>query len=400
MNNDTITDVYFGKAGSPGVQRRARERIHWMCSHAQGNSVLDLGCSQGIASLLLGREGKRVVGVDREADPVAFARAELEKEEAAVRERVRFVHADAAELDPKEQRFDTVMLGEVLEHQIDWSGLLDISKELLNARGRLIITTPYGFFPYHDHKEPIYLSRLWAELAERFDLRETLLIDAYLAIVAQRPQKSPRRLSSDDYAHGLTLADRRLADVDIRAEALRLDLQRRTENHKALESELAELKGRSAGTERRAQDLENATAQRQTLQERLVRADDELKHAQEALELSEQEVAVLRDEREGAGAAAEKALAGARQLGEEARAAAQALAAERERSKALESRVFELDTALRANEAEATQLAQRTSRREAELTEEIEDRERQLDEALRRRMELEAELRRPVAART
>ncbi len=371
-----------------------------MCSHAQGNSVLDLGCSQGIASLLLGREGKRVVGVDREADPVAFARAELEKEEAAVRERVRFVHADAAELDPKEQRFDTVMLGEVLEHQIDWSGLLDISKELLNARGRLIITTPYGFFPYHDHKEPIYLSRLWAELAERFDLRETLLIDAYLAIVAQRPQKNPRRLSSDDYAHGLTLADRRLADVDIRAEALRLDLQRRTENHKALESELAELKGRSAGTERRAQDLENATAQRQTLQERLVRADDELKHAQEALELSEQEVAVLRDEREGAGAAAEKALAGARQLGEEARAAAQALAAERERSEALESRVFELDTALRANEAEATQLAQRTSRREAELTEEIEDRERQLDEALRRRMELEAELRRPVAART
>ena len=61
--HDRITEAYFGQMGDE-LGRSSRERIHWICSHATGARVLDVGCSQGISANLLGREGKIVTGVD------------------------------------------------------------------------------------------------------------------------------------------------------------------------------------------------------------------------------------------------------------------------------------------------------------------------------------------------
>src|SRR4051812_5591109 len=114
MNNDRITEVYDGVAGSPRQQRLARQRIHWMCSQQEGNRILDLGCSQGIASILLGREGHDVVGVDNELSAIRFARERLQKEERATRERVEFLHAEGGDLPLEDKSFDGVLLGEVI----------------------------------------------------------------------------------------------------------------------------------------------------------------------------------------------------------------------------------------------------------------------------------------------
>jgi 2-polyprenyl-6-hydroxyphenyl methylase/3-demethylubiquinone-9 3-methyltransferase len=51
----------------------------------EGRRVLDVGCSQGIASILLAREGKTVWGVDREALAVESAKERLADEEEPVR---------------------------------------------------------------------------------------------------------------------------------------------------------------------------------------------------------------------------------------------------------------------------------------------------------------------------
>src|SRR3954462_8270664 len=98
MNHDRIGEVYDGTYGSPEFQARSRERIHWLCRHAGGQRILDVGCSQGIASILLGREGNAVLGVDREAVPVDAAVARLAAEEESVQRRVSFRHCDVVDL--------------------------------------------------------------------------------------------------------------------------------------------------------------------------------------------------------------------------------------------------------------------------------------------------------------
>src|SRR6266567_5380979 len=97
MNDDRINEHYFGDLSDPMVQR-CRERIHWICKQATGQKVLDIGCSQGIVSLILGREGFECTGVDIEPGSLDFARKQLKKEDEIVRKRVKFRLADASGL--------------------------------------------------------------------------------------------------------------------------------------------------------------------------------------------------------------------------------------------------------------------------------------------------------------
>src|SRR4051794_20388971 len=110
MNHDRITELYRGDLGPAASQRRARARIHWMCAAVQGDDVLDLGCSQGIASILLAREGHRVIGVDVERAALEFAQSERAKEEPHVTERLEFRFGEGADLPFADGSFDTVLL--------------------------------------------------------------------------------------------------------------------------------------------------------------------------------------------------------------------------------------------------------------------------------------------------
>src|SRR4051812_23073599 len=106
MNNDRITELYNGEIGPSESQNRARTRIHWLCAAATGD-VLDVGCSQGIASLLLAREGHTVTGVDIEAGALDYARRALAQEEPHVAERVTFTFAEGGALPFADASFDT-----------------------------------------------------------------------------------------------------------------------------------------------------------------------------------------------------------------------------------------------------------------------------------------------------
>src|ERR671925_376318 len=88
-------------------------------SEVYRGELLDVGCSQGIASILCGRRGLRVLGVDNEEEQIEYARRDLAGEPPEVRERVRFEVGDARRLDLPDAAFDSVLLGEVLEHLDD-----------------------------------------------------------------------------------------------------------------------------------------------------------------------------------------------------------------------------------------------------------------------------------------
>jgi len=232
MNDDRISEVYHGKIWSVAAQERARRRVHWLCSKAVGEAVLDIGCSQGIASILLGREGFRVTGIDIQESRIDYARADLAAEAAEVQTRVDFMVANGSSLEFEADSFDTVLLGEVLEHLAVPGKLLDEACRVLKPGGRVVITTPFGLSAHHDHKQTFYPSALLKYLAEYFVPVSIEIVDRYFRIVAVKnavedpPDMVDPWATLDMLDEVISTLDRSLSDEGEQKRQLRHDLEK------------------------------------------------------------------------------------------------------------------------------------------------------------------------------
>ena len=72
----------------------------------RGLRVLDVGCGDGRMSVLCAREGARVFGFDPLEEEIAKARTETPR---ALRRRVRFEVADAAQIELPKGEFDLAL---------------------------------------------------------------------------------------------------------------------------------------------------------------------------------------------------------------------------------------------------------------------------------------------------
>lgn len=267
IDHDRIAEVYEGTVGSREFQQVSRRRIHWMCAQVGGPGVLDVGCSQGIASILLAREGHRVIGIDREHEAIRAARERLDQEEAQVRERVEFRVAEGRAVGFANGSFDAVLLGEVLEHQLDPGKLLEEATRVLRPGGRIVVTTPYGVHPYPDHKEPLYLSALLERLSSKLSIAEIVLLDRYAGVVAERTKERAPRV----WRRALGVAESRLVDQDETVEKLRALVSDLRDGTRALERSLQEEDLAKQATEIQR----DAAQQRQAdLEQRLKDAED------------------------------------------------------------------------------------------------------------------------------
>lgn len=187
---DRITEFYRGEIFAEETARVARERIDWMCSQCVGDNVLDVGCSQGIASALLAREGFNVTAIDTHPDSVAFARREFAREVPQVQQRLTLIETDLVDL-PDQASYDTILLGEVIEHQSRPNRLLREAKARLSLGGRLVVTTPFALHPHPDHKVSLFPRDL-IELAIDSDLVVTeLKVDCdYMRCVMVAPDEA------------------------------------------------------------------------------------------------------------------------------------------------------------------------------------------------------------------
>lgn len=307
--HDRITEAYFGKFGDE-FARSTRERIHWICAHASGARVLDVGCSQGIADILLGREGKEVVGIDVASRSIEEARLFLSKESSRVQENVTFINGDFLTADLNGDRFNTVIMSEVLEHLVQPEVFVTAAADRLVDGGRLIVTVPFGVNDWPDHKQTFYLQGPWRLVSEHFAVEQVRLFGKWIGLVAQKrsakegvaPESPPADILNDAEAvfqqiergllNRVNVLSRQLAEVqaiaratkDLQKEVARLNseisaCQSLIEQHRSDAKSLTNL----LETERAARlELENDLGAQQNLTERHRFDAENLTHLLEA----------------------------------------------------------------------------------------------------------------------
>jgi len=193
---DRISELYKGLANdsfSPEAQAVAPQRIHWMCQRAEGQKVVDIGCSQGIVSILLAREGFEVVGVDTNVEAIEYANSDRAKEPPEVQQRLTFTRGNIYDIDLPAYEFHTAIMGEFLEHQVRPDKAIRKAHELLVDNGKLIITTPFGLLKDPDHKQTFYVASLYKLIYPYFVIREVEIIGRYLCLLCERREAVPEK---------------------------------------------------------------------------------------------------------------------------------------------------------------------------------------------------------------
>jgi ubiquinone/menaquinone biosynthesis C-methylase UbiE len=123
---------------------RMIERFTWMVERVKGSNVLDIGCGSGLGPVLwCGIQGvKKVVGIDLSKESITAATSRLQKIKANVD--IKFAVGFAEELQFEDESFDTVVMGEVLEHVHDDKLALSEAHRVLRPGGVLIVSVPKG----------------------------------------------------------------------------------------------------------------------------------------------------------------------------------------------------------------------------------------------------------------
>jgi len=170
MSKDYISDVYYERKLSSRSRKQLKERVHWIIENVAGKKILDVGCSQGLISLLLAEKGYHVLGIDILEDSVRDANLALEQYPEQVRNNMKFICNNFLEYDFVSEKFDTVIIGQVLEHLQPEIGTKFIKKayELLDPKGSLIVTVPFGRLDHDDHHVTFYVEDILDMVSDDF----------------------------------------------------------------------------------------------------------------------------------------------------------------------------------------------------------------------------------------
>lgn len=189
-NDDKVYEAYVGLRGEQ-MEKLIRERIDWILSEAIGPSILDIGCSQGIISLLLGKKFSKVDGIDIQPEAIEFARELQKSKYPETQENVRFHCKDFLQFHSS-CLYDCAIITEVVEHLDDPETFLQHTKELLNENGRVILSVPFSLNRHPDHKNTYYISNFYELVAPFFHIEKILFIEQWIGMVAKKSkEKNP-----------------------------------------------------------------------------------------------------------------------------------------------------------------------------------------------------------------
>ena len=209
---DHVSQVYLGLVDVGPTVHWLRRRIDWMADEVRGPRVLDVGCSEGILEVLLARRGYTVTGLDIDPEALEFAQHLLAKESEEAQARVRFIQGDFKEAIPVGGLYDTVVMGELLDHLDDPGAMLGRAAEHLRPGGRVVITTRFGAHPHEGHRRTFCLTDFIDLLKPRFGLESLCVEDTYIRFVGCVPVDSDDSWQRLDNKAILSMTDAALVD--------------------------------------------------------------------------------------------------------------------------------------------------------------------------------------------
>ncbi len=182
--SDRITEAYFGSSAF-GDNKKYTERVHWVCSNAKGESVLDVGCSQGIVPILLAREGFKVLGLDVDEKSINYAKEFFSDEKETTLKNVEFVCDNFMNREFKDMKYDTVVCTEVLEHLTVPERFVEKIRSLVKENGVAIFTVPFGVNDFFDHKKIYYALDLIEVVSPYFGIEEIKFFGHWIGVICK-----------------------------------------------------------------------------------------------------------------------------------------------------------------------------------------------------------------------
>ena len=191
-----IETRHFWFAGRRALLDRLRRKY----LTGETRRLLDVGCGTGSEAERISAEGLAVVGVDSGSGLLGSARP--------ARGRVPVVNGDAARLPCRGERFDAVLLLDVLEHVDDASALRE-ARRVLSPGGFLFLSVPAfpGLWSYRDedagHRRRYTHASLARGLREaRLEIREIgyyqCLLFPFVVISRLLGRRGPARRDAED----------------------------------------------------------------------------------------------------------------------------------------------------------------------------------------------------------
>jgi 2-polyprenyl-6-hydroxyphenyl methylase/3-demethylubiquinone-9 3-methyltransferase len=103
----------------------------------KGLKIADIGCGGGLLSIPLARLGADVTGIDASEQNIKVAKLHAEKEEVGV----NYLHTSAEELAASGEKFDAVLVMEIIEHVEDVASFMQACSQLVKDGGLILVAT-------------------------------------------------------------------------------------------------------------------------------------------------------------------------------------------------------------------------------------------------------------------
>ncbi|MBS4200637.1 class I SAM-dependent methyltransferase [Bacillus sp. FJAT-49732] len=194
---DRIAEAYYGELGEAECDE-TRKKVHWICKNSKGDDILDVGCSQGIASILLGREGKSVVGIDISEEAIEFAKDLLKDEDEFTNQFIDFKVGNFMAYNFGDMSFDSIILRDGLGYATDPKRIVKKAYNLLNNEGQIIITVPFGATNSIDQKKLFYLTEICDLQMDGLIIDELTYFGNWIGIVYKKKENSNEVQTSRD----------------------------------------------------------------------------------------------------------------------------------------------------------------------------------------------------------
>lgn len=175
-------DTHYRKMCPKGYEQNPEEmkylnaRLKAIQKFVKPGNVLEVGCAEGFFTRQFAKSGHTSTGIDFSSHLLKLAKRHKEEEGIA---NAVFIEARAEKLPFPDSSFETIFLGEILEHVKDVPQVLQESYRVAKPGARFIITLPTSMMRSPDHRRVIMPRQLRKYLAPMADVRELFVISAH-----------------------------------------------------------------------------------------------------------------------------------------------------------------------------------------------------------------------------